>query len=393
MAIELKFLANVTSFLKGTRDVEGSLDKVADSLDDVAHDSARAADSMGDDFAEAARDVDRSTERMEQSFADLARSAKADMDKAGDAVQRNVGHSGRGPMALQEFKSEAIQNLSETASSFDGSMDSIADGIQGTFGGLAAGLTGPLGLAAGAIAIVGGTFAAQWAASSEEAKESVSAAYDDMLESGLNFLTQQAVQAQVSDLVNSDDYDKLREQAKLLGVSVGEIATAWTTSGEARDAALSGSRKNIRDLNAELQGLIDAQSSGTGKLMAGKSSEAAAIRDQIRDYQKIIDKIEAQADSQSLAEDKVKATRDAVREIEGEWQRSGKAAEEAAKKAADENAKTIDAAKKAAGELGKSKPLKLHVDLDTTAAKREIDNLGNTKVRVIVEGPHGRYAT
>ena len=40
MAIEIKFLANVARFLKGTDSIEETLEEVGKSLDDVARDSS-----------------------------------------------------------------------------------------------------------------------------------------------------------------------------------------------------------------------------------------------------------------------------------------------------------------------------------------------------------------
>ncbi len=138
MPISIDFLANVRSFLKGTDDAEQALDQVADTLDDIA------------------RDGDRSTEQLQRSFAELADRTKREMTDAASSTRRTLDSTtSAAKRNIDEIKNEAKQNAAETFSSFSGSAESFADGLQGTLGGLIASLPPQLAVlgAAGAIGI------------------------------------------------------------------------------------------------------------------------------------------------------------------------------------------------------------------------------------------------
>lgn len=208
--INIPFLSNVRDFLRGTSDVEGALDDVADSLDDMgrdaqaaARDAERALDdvadagtNVGDDIKDAGRDAERAlddvaqqaaktgteieseietaaraagdeAEKMERSFKDAFDTVSKKAKDAGDDIDKNTRQgTGRGGEAIGEFKQEAVSNFSEVASSFQGDMTSAVDGVQGLLGGLAGSSIPGVGIAAG---IAGLAMGAAFAGAQEEA--------------------------------------------------------------------------------------------------------------------------------------------------------------------------------------------------------------------------------
>ncbi|QBE48748.1 hypothetical protein [Leucobacter triazinivorans] len=173
MAIEIKFLSNVVRFLKGTNDMEEALDDVADTLDDVAKDAKkagdktgdaltdaakdakRAGDKIGDEISDGAKDAEQSVERLERTFKDMADTARRETGDASDAMRSDMRDGATGASeAVTEFGDEAVQNMSETFSSFRGEAEDFAQIAQDTFGGVISAL-GPVGMAAGAAGAIG----------------------------------------------------------------------------------------------------------------------------------------------------------------------------------------------------------------------------------------------
>lgn len=153
--IEIDIAANTRDFQRGTKDVEKSLSEVADSLDDVSKDADKAGKRLGDELSDGAKDASRSVERLEQSFKDVADASKRETRSAGNAMKDNTKDAtSAAARDLGELKNEAVQNASETFSSFDGSANSFADGIQGTLGGIVSSM-GPVGAAIGAAGALG----------------------------------------------------------------------------------------------------------------------------------------------------------------------------------------------------------------------------------------------
>lgn len=155
MAIEIKFLSNIVSFLRGTKDMSSSLDDVADSLDDVARDAAKAGSKAGDEISDGAKEGERSVDRLERSFKDMADTARRESKTAGDSMGRDMKTgSGQAGEAVKEFGDEAKQNIAETFSSFRGEAEDFAQIAQDTFGGVISNL-GPVGVAAGVAGALG----------------------------------------------------------------------------------------------------------------------------------------------------------------------------------------------------------------------------------------------
>lgn len=208
--ISINFVANVRDFLRGSRDTEEALDDVADALDDVA------------------RDGDKSTEKLERSFRDLTREANRSTDKIADDARKDFK---RAEGAVEGFKDEAKQNFAETASSFDGSIESMADMVQSTFGGLATSIAGPLGIAFAGIGLAGGAALSGIIERSEEMKERVSENFRQMVENGKAELTELQFQERLADIL-AEDLVELEKASQLTGIPVANLAEALARGGD-----------------------------------------------------------------------------------------------------------------------------------------------------------------
>jgi hypothetical protein len=299
--ISIAFASDVRSFLKGTGDVEGALDDVGDSLDDLARDATRKGDQIGDDLQGVAREGEKAADKLERSFRDsfdeARRDAKRKTDDIADDTKRNMGKAGD---ATGDFKREAVSNISETASSFDGSMDSIADMVQGTFGGLAD-MPG-VGLAAAGLAAVGGGVAAAWQAHTERIKEQVRGMFADLIESGEDYLSQSYIQEQYWAIIQGADgailkQSELNKIVEQTGLTSSQVALAY--AGDA-------------DSITRLQEVLTAKQAELAEniALAGRNGSAASINQQA-ELQRMVNGLDDYADRIGETTTKVDAARDA----------------------------------------------------------------------------------
>ena len=144
-AHEIAIAADAKDFDRGIRDgVIKPLEKAEGALEDLAD----AADDAG-------RDASRGLSRLEDALEDAQRQAKKTedaVDDIGDTANRSMERAKEG---VQGFKEEAMQSARETAASFDGSFESIADLGQEVAANAFADF-GPAGAAAG-ILVAGAT--------------------------------------------------------------------------------------------------------------------------------------------------------------------------------------------------------------------------------------------
>lgn len=258
--VSFSFLADVRSLLTGTRDAERALDKVSDALDDMAND--------GDD---AARKLERD---MRESFDDIRRDARRKTDDIADDTKRNMKKAGD---ATGDFKREAVQNVSETASSWDGSMEGISDMVQGTMGGLAD-LPG-VGLAVAGLGAAGGAVAALWQQHNEKIKQNVQNMFDDLIESGENYLSQSYIQEQYWAIIQGAD-DAILKQSELnkiveeTGLTASQVALAYAGDQE--------SIIRLQDtLNAKIAEEIAIVGDVGGAVVRGPLAAHEATRDEL----------------------------------------------------------------------------------------------------------------
>lgn len=211
MALKLDILANTRSLVSEMKKGGASVDDVSDALDDMAREGSDAG------------------EKLERSFREVAKSA----EKADKQVQA-VGKDGFGAagQASTEFKNEALSNLSEVSSSFDGSISSIGDLAQGTLGGLAASIPGIGLLAAGAAAGVG-LITSELVTQAEQAellRERLSSAYLEASEEGRNYINTAQIVAEANDLMfnteRAAEWKQLQEDAGRLGLDNSVLIAA-----------------------------------------------------------------------------------------------------------------------------------------------------------------------
>jgi hypothetical protein len=201
--VSIPIVSDVAGFLRGTKDVEGALDDVADSLDDLSREAQNAGDDagralsdgiedgardaekalddvgksdgldrVGENAEQAAKEVETAAEKMERSFKDAFDTAK----KESDGASKKIGTDSRkgfddASEGAREFKDEANSTARESAASFDGSAASITDTFQEIAANAFAGF-GPAGAAAGLAAAAGiGLVVSAFDKSKERAQE------------------------------------------------------------------------------------------------------------------------------------------------------------------------------------------------------------------------------
>ncbi|MBM7331808.1 hypothetical protein JS562_54685, partial [Agrobacterium sp. S2] len=231
-----------------------------------------------------------------------ARRSKQIGDDLGDKTRKGANE---GSEAVGEFSDEARQNFGEITSSFTGDMDSIVDLAQGTFGGLAGTLTGPLGLAFGGLAAAGGLFYNQWKEASEKTKAVISGMYEDMLESGAEYLSRDAIQERVSSIVTGAEdavvsYQELQQQAEVSGASVQDLLLAWAGDQDAINRVLDTTNDKLAETSQKWR---------DGKI---EVDEYNGTRYQLTDLQ---DRIGDVSENLGIAADGARTTREAMNRL------------------------------------------------------------------------------
>lgn len=223
--LELSLLANTREAQKefGT-DVPAALDKMSDALDDVV------------------RDGEQGGEKLERSFREVADAAKKESREVGQAFDKNATRGfERAGDAAREFKGEAIQNLGEVASSFDGTVSGIADGFQGLAGGASVALIsmgGPVaaaGFALAGLGLVGGAALSGIAAKGEAMRESLSTSFQQMVDDGVQAFDDLKYQERLAAAFDpgGDVRASLQKTADTLGLPFEVAAEAYAGNQEA----------------------------------------------------------------------------------------------------------------------------------------------------------------
>lgn len=170
--ISIPFLANVSRFLRGTKDVVGGVESVGDSLSDLARESKVSARQVGGNFDDVAREASDAADRIADDYRDAFRAAAKSSTAATGDITTDAKRSMRGAgEATDTFAKEAKNNLSETVSSFRGDAEDIPQIFQDVLGGVVADL-GPAGVIGGALGAAGiGLAVALFQKSAERAAE------------------------------------------------------------------------------------------------------------------------------------------------------------------------------------------------------------------------------
>lgn len=236
--VNIPITADAAKVISEGRKVEGALDDVIDSLDEVGRE-AKNTDKVIDTAMEGVEKSAKSAaDDLETKFSTAFDKVKKEARTAGDTVNRETRQGAdKAGEGVQSFKDEAVQNFSEVASSFSGDMSQAADGVQGLLGGLASALPGPVGLIAGLLGGIGGAMLAGFQKGAEESEQRVADMYENMKESRSTFLNDEYFADAVSAIV--DDAKKFEQAQRIAsesGVSVGVALRAM--AGDTEYAAL-----------------------------------------------------------------------------------------------------------------------------------------------------------
>lgn len=269
----------VTSFADKLADAARKAGKTDDEIRDAlksmgvsADDARRAVDRLGDDFKDTGRDGERSVGDLEEALKDAQRQTRDlgdSVDDTGDKARRGMARAEEG---VKGFKDEAMQSARETAASFDGSFESIADLGQEVAANAFADF-GPAGAAAGlAVAAAAGVMVNHFnevQEAADEARESAfSLAYDvaGALESAgyTNRISEWTNDTekfkQVTDLANISGWEQVDVVDALAsgGPKLDELTRAFAENG----MTTSETSGRVRELEAALQATRDGYLSG-----------------------------------------------------------------------------------------------------------------------------------
>lgn len=259
---------NASRFVRGAKDMESALDDVEKRLDDVA-DEAKDLERTGDksfkkmedgaeDAADETRELVKRLRDVEKAADDVGDKSRNSFDKAKDGVE--------------EFGEEANSTARESAASFDGSAESIADAFQEIAANAFAGF-GPAGAVAGLAAAAGIGLAMAGFENVQEAQEESQARAaewaDAFIESGSKVLTFEQEAAKVRDIITDPDrYKVATEDAKLWGVSIDTAVAALAGSDSAIDEVTTALEKKKKASEEDAQAAMEMAEANGSALLA-----------------------------------------------------------------------------------------------------------------------------
>lgn len=196
-----------------------------EQLEQSMRDAQKATERLGDETEDVARAI-------EQDFRDTYRKVKQNADDAADASTKGFG---KAKDAGAEFKDETLANVSEVASSFDGSFESIGDVVQGTLGGVTQALGPALGgaaaVAAAGVGVITDAFTKAGEAADTARDSAFQFAYDVQ-----GALDKAGYTERISQWTG--DTEKLKqaqEIAKVSGQDVADVIDALASGGDKLD--------------------------------------------------------------------------------------------------------------------------------------------------------------
>lgn len=285
MPFKISLVSDVRGWLKGTADVEQSLDKIADGLDDLARDTKDNADQAADSLAR----------EFSDAFDKVKTEARSTSRRMGDDLKDGTSKAGEG---LDEFKDESRSTAREAAASFSGEFDDVADAIQETMANALAGF-GPLGAAAGLLGAAGIGFMIKGlqdsAEAAEQSKDRVLALADAMADAGgdprairwaeqLRDTMQQIVDSKEwYEFWQNSPVDKLSDwstKARQFGVNMSDVMRAQAGDGAALAKVNDELNRTIAEQNEKLR--LSTDLNGDQDQSYRQAAEAAArFRDEV----------------------------------------------------------------------------------------------------------------
>lgn len=258
-------------------------DDAGEALERAMRDAQRESRELGDEFSKTAREISSSSKQASYRV-------KQDMSESTSAAKRD----------LNELKDEGIQNASETLSSFDGSVESFADGIQGTLGGVVSNM-GPLGAALGAGgALAVGLFMAEFQRAEEKAqalRERVAEVAQEMIDAGssdlglevqLDTLRQIVAETEdarttMRDLIDATDF------ADLDGLDIGPLARAMAGDLDMVDRQLAQVEETLTGIQSVGYENYDAELAAQQQRLEGIRDDLIEVRDSTVEAQEAYD--------------------------------------------------------------------------------------------------------
>ena len=305
--IEIGVGVDASAFEKGVK--SGMIEPLEDAQQELTDlGKNKGLDELERDLKAASKATD---DLKDETVRDADAIAKAYREQSRAAQQATDETSSHGKEALGEIKQEAIQNASETFSSFDGSAQSLVDGIQGTFGGLVASLgpiLGPAGTLA-AMVVAGGIGAlSTWLGTSGEQSDELKAkiqslagelikTYQDTGRVGIT--STQAVVDKINDLLEGgddtlDSWDEISKAFEKAGLKGEDYAAKIAR-------AMAGNTDDANELLDVLKAQRDELDKVYGVQEAAAAGAPAIYSPQIDAVNELIQSLEAQAGASDVA--------------------------------------------------------------------------------------------
>lgn len=327
--IKIPFIADVSSFIKGTDNVSDALEDVSDSLNDVARDARTAGEDAGEGLArgieDGARDAESGVERLERDLRDSLEKVEREAKDTGDGIEKlgdaakdaaREGDNAFDKLArstrkvddatdaagegMGEFKDEANSTAREAAASFDGSADSIQDVFQELAANAFAGF-GPAGAAAGLAAAVGLGLAVSalqsGADKANEAKERIvelARAIDEAGGDISNVRLGERIREWGQEIVDQKSWWELWQDTAVTALEdvqkrSRELGLDWKTIARGMGGDTEDYQRALEDINeriAEFDGRLEDVRSSTER---GGHARAAAVEQVQRERQAYVD--------------------------------------------------------------------------------------------------------
>jgi len=251
--IEIGVASETKAFRQGVETgVIKPLEDAADALDDLGKSRGpdqleRAMEDAQDETQRLRKDIKETADTIDREFRNSYRSSKQSSTEATTGAKRD----------LRELGEEARQNAAETFSSFDGSVESFADGLQGTLGGIVSSL-GPIGAAAGAagalgIGLIMNAFA-EGEVKSEEFRQKVAELATELIDTGdigqtsIEYIVDQLKSLATESDEGKDSLADLAAYADRAGRPFERLAQAYAGNAEGLDEIIEAEREYGRQL-------------------------------------------------------------------------------------------------------------------------------------------------
>lgn len=253
--------------------IEKSFDKAFDGVEDASKEASKDAEKNIEDIADSTedmrKDVEKETDKLETSFREAFNSVKKESKDTGKDIGKGLDDGfEKGSQAAEEFRDESESIAKESATSFSGEFEDVADIIRDLLANSLVGF-GPAGVVAGVAAAAGiGLVISSLEKSAEEAEE----AKDRIIS--------------LADAINEVDGDinKLDWQGMMrdFGNAIGDTKEWWEPWQDEAKTNIEMVKQNADELGLSFQDLFQGMSgdSEAGKRALDEINEKIAIQQQ-----------------------------------------------------------------------------------------------------------------